>query len=431
MEGNFMWPQRTRLITALAVSAFLPISNTYAQVCGNPEGNFTMSLSVPEGCSFASDNTAQAFFDKLSTGGLQSLGGAASLYDGTQQATIDANFNSLMMSLAFPNAGSTGAGAQLVLNIPGLGVSQTFAGANRDASKELLVDYLKKSDIIGQIMKYQAENSPTSPITGTDGMLQKVVSSDYNQNFTDTATNIASPASSASAASQNNTTPNLIGVAISYGSSTSLNNDIKAITIPLSYTIRNDIDPRRQLILSLPITQIDTNGAKSYVGSLGAAYRLPMNDNWTLTPSGKVSAVGSADMATLAGMYSLSLTSTYIWEFENYDVSMGNMLGYNSTTKIKGGDYSFDPKINITSLRNGVMLSQPVNWGGNKLSVEYSMVDTRYMGTKIYIDNTQEFGISVGTNKSAFSARSFLRGGLTYVRGKDTNGFTANIGYWF
>lgn len=425
--------QRTRLFVALAMSATaaLHMSNVYAQVCGLPEGNFSVSLTMSGACDSVSASTAQTFFDQLSTNGLKSLSGVDNTYDGTQQANIDANFNSLMMSLSFPNTGFTGAGAQLALSIPGLGVSQTFAGANRDISKELFVDYLKKTNIIGQVMNYQAANSPTSPITGRGGMLPNAVSSDFNQNFTDTATNIASQSSAASAASQDKITPNLVGAAFSYGSLTGLNKNTKVMTVPLSYTIRNDIDPRRQLVLSLPLTQIDTDGAKSYAVSLGAAYRLPMNDNWTLTPAGKVSGVGSVDMATIAGMYSLSLTSTYIWEFDNYDVSMGNMLGYNKTMKFKSGDYSFDPGISSTALRNGVMLSQPVNWGGNKLSVEYSAIDTRYMGTKLYIDNTQEFGITVGTNKSAFSARSFLRGGLTYLHGKDTKGFTANLGYWF
>lgn len=416
-------------VVAMSVAAALPASNAYASGCVVQNNNFALSLTVSSVCSSASSSTAQAFFDKLSTSGLQSLG--RNNYTGTQIAEIDANFNSLIMSLSFPNAGSTGTGAQLNLNIPGLSVSKTFIGADRDASKQLFTDYLKKNDIIGQIMKYQAANSPTSPIAGAGGMLPNAVSGDFNQSFTDTATKIAAPASVASAASQANVTPNLIGIALSFGSLTSLNNKTKVTTLPLSYTLRNDIDPRRQLILSLPLTQIDTNGAKSYGGSLGAAYRFPMNDNWTLTPSGKVSGVGSVDMATLAGMYSLSLTSTYIWELDDYAVSMGNMLGYNRTMKFKSGDYSFDPGISSTALRNGVMLSQPVSWGGKELSMEYSATDTRYSGTKLYIDNTQEFGITVGTNKSAFSSRSFLRGGLTYLHGKDTKGYTANFGYWF
>lgn len=418
-----------RLLAALAMSvaAVLPASNAHAQVyaCGAPNSNFFLSLNVTGGsCIAVSTDTAQTFFDKLSGSGLSALGAG---YTGSEIATIDANFNSLVMSLAYPNLG----GPLLTLNIPGLGVNQTFTGATRDASKQLLADYLKKTDIIGQIMKYQAAHSPTSPIAGAGGMLPNAVASDFNQNFTDTATNIAAQSSAASAASQDKVTPNLIGIALSYGSLTNLNNKTKVTTLPLSYTIRNDIDPRRQLILSLPITQIDTNGAKSYNIALGAAYRLPMNDNWTLTPSGKVSGVGSVDMATVAGMYSLSLTSTYIWELDNYAVSMGNMLGYNKTMKFKSGDYAFDPDIQSTVLRNGVLFSQPVNWGGKKLSLEYSAIDTRYTGTKLYIDNTQEFGITVGTNKSVFSSRSYLRGGLTYLQGKDTKGFTANLGYWF
>lgn len=429
-----MFSQRKSIIAmaSLLAASSLYATGAFASECNTliPKGTFALSLGVAGVCSgTVSANTAQAFFDVLSTSGLQSL---SNTYTGSQQASIFARFNSLDMTLAYPNTGFTGTGATLNLIIPGLSVSQTFSGANRDASKNQLEDYLKKNNIIGQIIAYQATNSPTSPITGAGGMLPSVVASDFNQNFTDNATNIASPANQAAAAKVNNTTPNLIGVALQYGSFTALDSKTKVTTIPLSYTWRNDIDPRRQLTFSLPLTQVDVDGAKSYHGGLGVSYRVPMNDNWTLTPAGKISGVGSVDMATVAGMYTMSLTSTYIWNMDSYDVAMGNMLAYNKTMKFKSGDYAFDPGITSTVLRNGVMLSQPATWGGQKVSVEYSLIDTRYMGgTKIYLDNTQEIGITVGTNKSAFSARSYLRGGLTYLRGKDTKGFTANIGYWF
>ena len=158
---------------------------------------------------------------------------------------------------------------------------------------------------------------------------------------------------------------------------------------------------------------------------------MPMNDNWTLTPSGRISVVGSKDLATVAGLYSFSLTSTYIWTLPDFDVAMGNMIGYNQTAKVKAGDYSFDPDIQSTVLRNGVMLSQPVTLGGKKMSVEYSLIDTRYLGDKLYMDNTQELSVTLGTNKRAYSSRSFFRAGLTYLHGKDTDGFTLNFGYWF
>lgn len=428
----FIQHKAVAAIASLVAASGLWAGNASASSCNTlvPTGNFALSLGVSGVCSgTVSTNTAQAFFDALSTSGLQNLSHA---YTGSQQASVFARFNSLDMTLAYPNQGFTGQGATLNLLIPGLSVNQTFTGSTRDISKSLLEDYLKKNNIVGQIINYQASNSPTSPITGAGGMLPSVTASDFNQNFTDNATNIASGATQAAAAKVNSTTPNLIGVALQYGNFTALDSKTKVITIPLSYTWRNDIDPRRQLTFSLPLTQVDVDGAKSYHGGLGVSYRVPMNDNWTLTPSGKISGVGSVDLATVAGMYTASLTSTYIWNMDAYDVAMGNMVAYNKTMKFKSGDFAFDPGINSTVLRNGVMLSQPTNWGGQKLSVEYSLIDTRYVGgTKLYIDNTQEIGITVGTNKSAFSARSFLRGGLTYMRGKDTKGFTANLGYWF
>ena len=409
------------LIATIGVSLF----GSNAVACSYiPPGTYALSATVNFGpCISTSTNTVDAFFNTISTSGLQAL---TPTYTGTQDISVFARFNSLDITLGY------GIGPVLFLQIPGLAVNTSFNGATRDASEDLFEDYIKKSGILGKILNYQAANSPTSPITGVGGLLPNAVASDFNQNFMDSATNIAAPMSMSAAASTNGSTPNLIGVALQYGSFSALDSRTKVTSIPLSYTIRNDIDPRRQLTFSVPLTQVDVDGAKAYIAGFGVSYRVPMNDNWTLTPAGKISGVGSTDLATVSGMYTGSLTSTYIWDMNTYNVAMGNMLSYNKTMKIQSGEYSANPDISSVVLRNGVMLSQPANWNGQKLSVEYSLVDTRYTGgTKLYIDNTQEIGITVGTNKNAFSARSFIRGGLTYLRGRDTKGFTANIGYWF
>lgn len=421
--------QQKFLATAV-FSALTAFSATQAQAqsaCSLPgSSNYSLALTVSGSCRTVSTSTADQFIDKLSTSGLNSMGLG---YNGTQVASINASFNALGMNLVYPNAGFTGSGATLNFTIPGLHVNKTFTGVDRDDSKRQLSDYLKKTDLIGKIMKWQAENSPNSPLTGAGGLLPSTTAADFNQNFTDTATNIAAPA--AAVKQEAGADANLIGAALSYSSLKSKDRDTNVVSIPLSYTIRNDLDPRRQLVLSLPITQIETEGAKSYHTGLGVAYRMPMNDNWTLTPSGRISVLDSTDMATVAGLYSLAVTSTYIWTLPNFDVAMGNMIGYNKTMKIKSGDYSFDPDIQSTVFRNGVMLSQPVTIGGKKMSVEYSLIDTRYTGTKLYSDNTQELSITLGTNKRAYSSRSFFRAGLSYVQGKDADGFTLNFGYWF
>ena len=77
------------------------------------------------------------------------------------------------------------------------------------------------------------------------------------------------------------------------------------------------------------------------------------------------------------------------------------------------------------------MLLQPVSWGGSKLSLEYSLIDTRYFGDKPFADNSQEIGITIGTNRRAESAQRYIRAGLTYERTKHNDLVRLNFGYWF
>jgi len=398
--------------------------------CDLPGGNFALSLQVGGSCGApVTSTTADAFIDLLQPVELQTLNPA---YSDVALAIARGRFNGVSMEMTYA-AGS----ADVILEIPALGYSKLFSGATREESIELLREDLKRGDILGRIMKAQAQSSPTSPITGVGGLIPSVVATEFNQNFTAAATQIAAPPAAAQAASQQGATPNLVGVGLQYGSydsrdSLGFTNRIEVVTLPLSYTLRNNIDPRRQLSISLPITQVDVNGAKVYSAGLGLAYRFPMNDQWTLVPSARISGVGSIDLATVSGVHTVSLTSVYMWEAGPFTMAMGNMLAHNGTMKFRSGDYAFDPDISNTSMRNGLMLSQPVEWGGQRLSLEYSLVDTRYLsGVRPYLRQFQEFGITVGTNKNAFSARSFLRGGLTFTTGKGTRGWQANIGYWF
>ena len=418
---------RTRRIVGGATAVLLTIGcgGALAQSCVMPNGNFGISLQVNSVCNTVSESTAEDFFNRIDTTGLRSM---VNGYTSVSQALIGVRFNGLSMALSY-NANSP----VLNFSIPGLGITQTFAGATREISQDMLEDYLKNTgNILGRIMNYQATSTPNSPITGVGGILPAAINADFNQNFTDSATNIAGPAAQAAAASSNNSTPNLIGIALQYSSFTAADSKTKVTTLPISYTWRNDLDPRRQLTFSMPLTLVDTEGAKSFIGGLGVSYRIPVNDNWTLTPSGKISGVGSVDLATVAGLKTMSLTSTYIWDMDTYNLAMGNMISFNQTMKFKSGDYAFDPGVKSTVLRNGLMASHPVVLNGSKLSLEYSLIDTRYTGgTKPYVDNTQEVGITLGTNKNAFSARSFFRGGMTLLRGKDTKGVSFNLGYWF
>jgi hypothetical protein len=391
-----------------------------------------------------------------------------SAYTLTSAAQIMGRFNDVNIDFSYAVASNT-----FNYNFIEIGVSGSFTGINRQDSQDQFVDFVKKSDIIGKLMKYQALHSATSPIAGVGGIIPMAGALDFSSSF-DTLSKITSgppqisavshvPGSvQATASSQvpgsapissqaqggtkapgglpaqtglqsESGSNNLIGIALSYSSYnvTGSSDKVSSTSLPLSYTIRNDIDPRRQLVLSMPLTQVSIGDASTYHGGLGIAYRLPLSDQWTLTPGGKYSIVASEDRATVATVMSANMMSTYVIPFDGLDMAIGNMLGYYKTGKFSHGDYSFSPDVTLTMARNGIMLSMPTSIFGDKMAAEYSFIDTRYLGDKPFVSSTQEIGVTIGTNRNATNARTYIRAGASYLKGKSVSGFTVNLGYWF
>ncbi|MEW6759531.1 MAG: hypothetical protein AB1437_01795 [Pseudomonadota bacterium] len=381
--------------------------------CGKSFG-FRADINGSRGATLCSSNV-DAFIDSAKNFTLSNAG-----YTQISQATAMGRFNDVNVVLRYDARSNT-----LNYDFVELGMRGSFTGANRDESEELFEDYVKKGDILGKVLRYQAKNSPTSALTGQGGAIPMLAMADFNTSF-DNASQIGVP-------DQNQTANNLIGVGLSYGSyNIDGNEDVKTTSLPLSYTIRNNIDPRRQLVLSMPLTQVTVDGAKAYHGGLGAAYRLPLTDRWTLTPGARYSVVASKDRATVSTVMSASLMSTYVLPLGGFDLAMGNMVGVYKTGKFSSGDYSFDPDVNLKMTRNGLMASVPTAMFGSKMAAEFSIIDTRYLGSeKPFVTDSQEVGITLGTNRKASNARSFTRMGATYVRSKTTKGFTVNLGFWF
>lgn len=391
-------------------------------------------FSTSNGCdrsySFRADvgtNTGQllcasksdVFIDAVRNFNLSNLG-----YNNNSAANVLGRFNDVGVILSYPTNST-----KLSYNFPELQMAGSFTGSSRDDSEEQFIDFVKKSDLIGKIMNYQAKHSATSALTGVGGVIPMAGAQDFAASFDPMSQIMTGPGDKGDSGSNN-----LIGIGLGYSS---YNIDgsadrVRSTTLPLSYTIRNDIDPRRQLVFSMPLALVKVGEASTVHAGLGASYRIPLADRWTLTPGGRYSIVASKDRATVSTVMSASLMSTYVFPLGgNQAVAIGNMLGYYKTGKFSGRDYSIDPDIALTMARNGVMYSMPTAMMGGKMAAEFSLIDTRYLGDKPFVDNTQEFGVTIGTNRNAANARSFLRGGMSYVHGKATRGVTINIGYWF
>lgn len=406
----------TRLLLAAALCAAAGLPAVSYAACSNKNFGLVLNVDFGEGIQTGQgcENTASGFFGLLNTAAFRQL---VPDYNNGASVLGNIDFNGVPSTFQFGFETST-----LHFSIPGLGVSVDFEGATRDASISMLVDYLKKSGIMSQIIKYQAEHSAGSPIAGPGGMIPNATAADFDAAVANTLREI----------NGGNTDSQTMLVGASYGNMTLDGKKGEVTNLPFSRVWRSDSTPGQILTLSGALTHVKIAGAQSYQGGIGAALRLPVTGRWALTPSLRYSVVSSGDMASVSGLYSAGLASTYHIPLNNLDLVIGNMAGYHQTSKISVGEYSFDPHIKTLSLRNGVMLAQPVNLFGLPLSAEYSLVDTRYTGgTRFFVNNTQEVGVSLGTNRGADVSKNYMRFGLRYLRGRETTGITLAGSYWF
>ena len=384
---------------------------------------FSVIVNVGGQTTTASFTSFEHAVDVLSTSGLRSL---VPSYTGVEAATITLNLRGLTAVASYTTANST----RLVFTVSSLGITEAFQGATRDASEQQLEDFLKKNgnDILSRMGKEFARVSPVDPIAGNpNSLMSQLVAQDFNTSFTDVS-NIAAPPRTSGAAGQVERVGNFFGIGPRYSQYRQDGLTSKAFSLPLSYTFRNDLDPRIQTSFSIPITLTDTEGAKGYSVGLSGAYRFPINDNWALRPAVSLAAAGSIDLGSAAAVASVSVTSTYLIPMGATELGIGNMVGYYSTLKVSSGDYSYNPKISNTVFRNGILFSHAV---GDSSSMEWTLVDTYFSGSELYIKHYDEVGVSIGTNRSARSARAYFRCGANYLTSSKSKGFNVYLNYYF
>jgi hypothetical protein len=326
----------------------------------------------------------------------------------------------------------------LILSIPSLGINQTFSAQTADETFEQLKTFLTQSTVAGQIQRESARVSPVDPVAGNpSSLMARAVAWDFFNAFYPFASNIVE--GSAMIAQVGGVPPGTLqgpfrplpGVGARYDRFSDQGQTTQGFTLPLSYTFRSDIDPRRQLSISLPITLADVDGARAYMGTLNTSLRLPVTRDWALTGSVGYSQVRATDLGTAGQIGSIAITSAYVFRTDYGDLALGNMVGYYKTISGHIQGISTDSGIANTVLRNGLLWSQRAAWLGSGMSIEYTLINTQYLGTDLYLENYTEIGVNVGSNKRADSVRSYMQGGLTYLASAKTKGFMASFGYWF
>lgn len=324
----------------------------------------------------------------------------------------------------------------VIIQIPNLGINESITAdptgkTSAAISKELntKVETLIKSNN-ASINKELAKVDPADPLGGNPSSLMGImVENAYLLGISDDwgVTPSKKPASAHEFAG-----------GARYGHYALQGKSVDTLTFPLGYTF--NINERQQFIVSVPFTYVDTQGAASYDGGMGFAYKYRVNDQWVLTPAVAYGFRGSFDLADVGHVVSGTVTSKYTFDLDpsdpsSFKLSVGNMLGYYTTLPYAYDGYSLDPDLQSYIFKNGLVLSKTIRqtFLGNTLNVAANFTDTEYFGSPFFVDQYNELGVSVkATNDNSWiTAFSFNANYLFSATGKDVQGYRLGLSYQF
>ncbi|GIX12610.1 MAG: hypothetical protein KatS3mg118_0569 [Paracoccaceae bacterium] len=369
-----------------------------------------------------------ALIDSLRRSGYERINPA---YTPKSVARVDVNFRGVDAVVSYPTAGS-----RVEFIIPSIDFVEVFDApdATRAQNEDALERFLRRNEdaLATRLLREAVRITPFDPVAGSpNSLMSKMVEADFIMGTTVGP----EPSQVASASDGYDRSRASFGINARFGRFSAAGRDAEVYDLPLNYAMPLD-DPRYAVIVDAPFTFVRLEGTDSYSGSLGLGVRLPLYDNWTLTPAIRGGLVGSFDLGTVAGLGAVSLTSNYRFTAGELNFVIGNSVAYIQTFPISYDGSRFDYDLHNVVLRNGIAVSGPLDFKlfGQGTTWEASVVNTRYFGSDLYAENVTDIAISFGTVNSVngFTWDS-VRLGLTYTfaSGSDYQGLRVNFGYRF
>jgi hypothetical protein len=377
---------------------------------------FELSINANNQITQQSFSSIDALFDSAEEEAFQSL--IPDYQAGKTAVTAIFNARDILAISSYAENSSS-----LEFKVDALGIAKEFDGGTRKKSSELLRNYITNNGdgILTQLLEAGVETTGIDLAAGNpDSLMGSMVSSDFN---------------SASAANKSNSqgesgSSSQVEVSVSAGRSTIDGHDKSVLTMPLSYTYYF-AQAGYQLRINAPLSYVEIDGSKAYKASIGAALRIPISENFSITPAFRTGIVTSNDMGTASNTNSLSLISIYNQKWNKINLSFANMVGIIKTQGLSANNVDIDYSLSNQVLKNGVSIELPsaISLAGKKISWSASLANTRFTGSKMYIDHYNDFAFSLGTLKNNNDS---LRLGLTYTKGpKGYSSSMLNFGYKF
>jgi hypothetical protein len=374
------------LVTAAAVSAFLPLSAAQAREA------FTAVLSANGQSRTYSYNSIEDAIDSVSGTSLRTL---LPSYRENAPATASFNLRGLAATIEYPTSGST-----IVLKVPSAGIDRTFTGATRDEAQDAVTEYFKGGGgtDVTKVLQAAVRETAIDPVAGNpDSLMSLMGEADFAQ-----GTDSLGRAGGMGA-------PNLIGFSVEGGRGTASGGyDQNRVSGTFSYRL-NFEESDAAVLIDLPVNWVRNGESDSLSGSLGIGVRLPVTDWWSITPAVRAGIAGSVDLGAAAVVYSGSVTSDIRWNWGGWHFGLGNMAGVYRATGVSVGDYDIDYDLTNVILRNGISVSRDLTEGPAPLRVTAAFTDSRYLGNDLYVQGSPS--ASPSAPRAAASASTGWRWG--------------------
>lgn len=355
----------------------------------------------------------------LRTTSIQSL---IPIYTSTSAVALDINLRGLIALTSFAANSTT-----LVVTIPRAGITTSFTGGSRDESLLLFKEFIKEGSSLPRLLRAYTRYSPIDPIAGNpNSLLSQMAQSDY-------LVGTLSPLSGCGCCWSAQPIVHQFQAGTFAGRSFCKGYDTTTVTLPLRYSYSPDY--RWAVIVDAPLTYYRNGGASSAFGSLGFGVRVPVANDWSLTPTVRLGAGGTLDLCVSGSFVSTGVTSVYNAKLCEHVLSLTNYIGYFASTNLWLTGLNFNYHLHNTIFKNGLSLtscqgftlcSRPFNF---KVSIE----DTYFAGDRLFINHYDEVSVAVVTNNiNPRINYDSLSVGFAYQFGqKGFKGFSLNLAYQF
>lgn len=391
---------------------------------------FRLSLQVEDTFGYSGFKKIEDFVLSLNNNAMSNL---IKSYTENSEVTASLDFRGLE-ALAFYDINSP----YLTFTVPSLNINVLFKGESRDDSAEMLWKWLKGEGkhLLTLLLKGMAKASPIDPVAGNPtSLMASMAAHDFEAGIDSGMDGLESAI--------DKKIPNQMWIGARFGRYTGKDYNTDVYTLPISYTIKNNIN------VNASLETVDNEDSKAYKFSLGLGFRLRLSKIvkegeevirrkariWSITPAARVGIVGSRDLGAAALIYSGSITSSYDIYFNDLKFSIGNMFGIYETGAIEIFGFDLDYDLTNYILRNGIGLEGLLDFTvfGHLTSWEISVVDTNFFGDDLYIEHYDDIAFSIGTRHIPGSPSwKSIRIGFTVTIGeKGYLGSRINFGYKF